>query len=396
MDRRTALRTLTGAVISTVAGQAFAAPAVLRGRYRLFAHAPAEYSARTIALMRESTVIDMLCQFAFDDFRRPGGPLGQRWLRDPRTFTAEDFAMFRDSGVNVLALGSGPGSYDDAMRFYAQWNGFIASNSHWFTRIDDARDLETVKASGKVGVMLTAQISDHFRTAADVNTFYGLGQRVSQLTYNMQSRIGAGFLENRDGGLSAFGHEIVARMEQVGMVVDLSHCADQTTLDALAAATRPPIFSHASARALLPSCTRCKTDDALQKLTAKGGVVGVPMIRFMIRPAPPVTVQHVVDHVEHLYKLIGPEHVGIGSDLDMVGLSNGMPATGQPNLTSQPNFERYGAYYATDGMAHVDGLNHPKRVFDLVEAMVQRKHSDANIRLLLGGSFARVLTTVWK
>jgi membrane dipeptidase len=391
MNRRAALRTLAHTAVA-----ASVAPAVLRGRYRLFAQSSAEYSARTIALMRESTVIDMLCQFAFDDFRRPGGPQMMKWLRDPRTFTAEDFAVFRDSGVSVVALGSGPGDYDDALRFYAQWNGFLASNSQWFTRIDDAGDLASVKASGKIGVMLTAQISDHFRTPADVDTFYGLGQRVSQLTYNLQSRIGAGFLENRDGGLTAFGHEIVKRMEAVGMVVDLSHCADQTTLDALDAATRPPIFSHASARALLPSCSRCKTDDALKKLAAKGGVVGIPMIRFMIRPAPPVTVQHVADHVEHLFKLIGPEHVGIGSDLDMGGLSNGMPATGQPDISSQPNFARYGAYMTSDGMANVDGLNHPKRVFDLTEALVQRKHTDADIKAVLGGSFARVLKEVWK
>lgn len=391
MNRRAALRTLAHTAVA-----ASVAPAVLRGRYRLFAQSPAEYSARTIALMRESTVIDMLCQFAFDDFRRPGGPQMMKWLRDPRTFTAEDFAVFRDSGVSVVALGSGPGSYDDAMRFYAQWNGFIASNSQWFTRIDDAGDLTSVKASGKVGVLLSAQISDHFRTPADVDTFYGLGQRVSQLTYNLQSRIGAGFLENRDGGLTAFGHDIVARMEKVGMVVDLSHCADQTTLDALDAATRPPVFTHASARALLPNCSRCKTDDALKKLAAKGGVVGIPMIRFMIRPAPPVTVQHVADHVEHLFKLIGPEHVGIGSDLDMGGLSNGMPATGQPDISSQPNFARYGAYMTADGMANVDGLNHPKRVFDLTEALVQRKHTDADIKLVLGGSFSRVLKEVWR
>lgn len=391
MDRRAALRTLAHTAVA-----ASVAPAVLRGRYRLFAQSGAEYSARTIALMRESTVIDMLCQFAFDDFRRPDGPQMMRWLRDPRTFTAADFAVFRDSGVSVVALGSGPGSYDDALRFYAQWNGFIASNSHWFTRIDDAGDLASVKASGKIGVMLTAQISDHFRTPADVDTFYGLGQRVSQLTYNLQSRIGAGFLENRDGGLTAFGHEIVKRMEQVGMVVDLSHCADQTTMDALDAATRPPIFSHASARALLPTCSRCKTDDALKKLAAKGGVVGIPMIRFMIRPAPPVTVQHVADHVEHLFRLIGPEHVGIGSDLDMAGLSNGMPATGQPDVSSQPNFARYGAYMTPEGMANVDGLNHPKRIFDLTEALVQRKHTDADIKAVLGGSFARVLKEVWR
>ncbi len=391
MNRRTLLRTLAHTAVA-----ASVAPAVLRGRYLLFAQSTAEYSARTIALMRESTVIDMLCQFAFDDFRRSDGPQMQRWLRDPRTFTASDFATFRDSGVSVLALGSGPSDFDAAMRFYAQWNGFIASNGQWFTRIDDAADLKSVKSSGKVGVMLTAQNSDHFRTAADVDVFYGLGQRVSQLTYNMQSRIGAGFLENRDGGLTAFGHEIVQRMERVGMVVDLSHCADQTTMDALDAATRPPIFSHASGRALLPNCSRCKTDDALRKLAAKGGVVGIPMIRFMIRSAPPVTVQQVVDEVEHLFKVVGPDHVGIGSDLDMNGLSNGMPATGQPSISGQPNFERYNAYYADNGMAHVDGLNHPKRVFDLTEAMVQRKHTDADIKSVLGGSFSRVLSEVWK
>ena len=216
----------------------------------------------------------------------------------------------------------------------------------------------------------------------------------------MQSRIGAGFLENRDGGLSAFGHDIVARMEKVGMIVDLSHCADQTTLDALAVVTRPPIFSHTSSRALLPTCRRCKTDDALKQLAAKGGVVGIPMIRFMIRPAPPVTVEHVVehvvDHVEHMMSLIGAEHVGIGSELDVADLSNPMPKSGPPDVTNQPNFSRYGAYFAANGGAHVDGLDHPKRIFDFTEAMVRRIHSDANIRLVLGDSFARVLASTWK
>lgn len=391
MDRRTAIRSITAAVITTAT-----APAILRGRYRLFAQLPDEYSARTIRLMQESTVIDMLCQFAFEDYRKDDVPLATRFLREPAAFTAEHFAMFRDSGVNVLALGSGPSNYDDAMKFYAEWNGFIASHSNWFTRMDDPTDLQTIKESGKVGIMITAQNSDHFRTPADVKTFYQLGQRVSQLTYNMQSRIGAGFLEHRDGGLSAFGHDIVKAMESTGMVVDLSHCADQTTLDALAVVTRPPIFSHASSRAMLPVCTRCKTDEALTKLAAKGGVVGIPMIRFMIRPERPVTVEHVADHVEYLFKLIGPDHVGIGSDLDMAGLANPMSRDGVLSLGSQPNFSRYNAYFDEEGRAAVDGLSHPKRLFDLTEALVRRKHTDAHIKLLLGGSFARVLSATWK
>jgi membrane dipeptidase len=140
---------------------------------------------------------------------------------------------------------------------------------------------------------------------------------------------------------------------------------------------------------------RCKTDDALRQLAAKGGVVGIPMIRFMIRPAPPVTVEHVVDHVDHLIRLLGAEHVGIGSDLDMAGLANPMSNSGPPSVMSQPNFSRYNAYFAENGGAHVDGLDHPKRLFDLTEALVRRKHSDATIKLVLGGSFARVLGEVW-
>jgi membrane dipeptidase len=287
VNRREAIKALS------LASAFVAAPAVLRGRFRLLAQGT-EYSARTIRLVRESTVVDMLCQFAFPDFREDGVPRAHLWLRDPASFTDVDFARFRDSGVNILALGHGSPNYEEGLKWCAEWNGFIASHSDWFTRIDDVRDLVSVKGSGKVGVMITTQGADHFRTAADVETYWQLGQRVCQLTYNMQNRLGAGFLEHRDGGLTVFGHEVLARMEQVKMIADLSHCGDQTTLDALAAAKRTPIFTHASCRALLPGYTRCKTDEMIRGLAAKGGVMGIPFIRFMIRPEPPVTVEHVV------------------------------------------------------------------------------------------------------
>lgn len=390
MNRRSALR----AIAATAAGFA-SAPGFLKGRYQLFCDSTAQYSARTIDLMRESTVIDMLCQFAFNDFRNTNTPLAQIWKRDPAAFTDEHFATFRESGVDVLALGSGPGNYEGMLRHFAEWNGFVASHSDWFTRVDEARDLIRIGKSGKIGIIMSTQTSDHFRSVTDVDVFHALGQRVSQLTYNMQSRTGAGFLEQRDGGLTVFGGELITRMEHVGMAVDLSHCGDQTTLDALDAAQKPVLFTHASARALLPECLRCKTDDTLRRLARKGGVVGVPMIRFMIRAAPPVTVEHVADHVEHLIRLLGAEHVGVGSDLDMAGLANPMANNVPPSATLQPNFARYNAYFADNGGAHVDGLDHPRRLFDLTEALVSRKHSDATIRLVLGGSFARVLAELW-
>lgn len=387
MNRRGAIQALA----ATTA--AVAAPAVLRGRYALFAQG--QYSARTIRLVRETPVVDMLCQFAFPDLRGDGIPLATRWLREPGAFTEAHWARYRDSGVKVIALGRGASDYEASVQFQAEWNGFIASHSDWFTRIDEPRDLAAIMESPKVGLMLTYQNSDHFRTLDDINASFGFGQRVSQLTYNFQNRIGSGFLERNDGGLSVFGHQVVERMQQVGMGVDASHCADRTTLDTLEAATKPVLFTHAACRALLPGYLRCKTDEMIQKLAAKGGVMGIAFIRFMIAKAPPVTVEQVVDHFDHVIRLVGAEHVGIGSDLDIDGLGMPIQRPGTVGIEGQANFDRYFAYYAEDGGVHVDGLRHHKRVFDLTEAFIRRGYSDTTIRLLLGGNWVRLLGEVW-
>jgi membrane dipeptidase len=167
-------------------------------------------------------------------------------------------------------------------------------------------------------------------------------------------------------------------------------------LDGIAASTKPPVFTHAAARALMPGYPRCKTDEAIRALAAKGGVIGIGFIRFMIRPEPPVTVEHVVDPVEHVIRLVGPEHVGIGSDLDMAGYGSPVPKPGEPlGIAKQANFDRYTPYFAENYGVHVDGMNHPKRLFDLTEAMVRRRHSDATLRLVLGGSFIRAIEASW-
>ena len=118
------------------------------------------------------------------------------------------------------------------LEFFAAWNSFLANQDQRFLRIDSAADLERVKASGRIGVLLGIQNAEHFRTPDDVDTFYGLGQRVSQLTYNARNLIGNGSTERRDDGISDFGVAIVERMNRAGMAVDVSHCGDRTTLDA--------------------------------------------------------------------------------------------------------------------------------------------------------------------
>jgi membrane dipeptidase len=118
----------------------------------------------------------------------------------------------------------------------------------------------------------------------------------------------------------------------------------------------------------------------------------------MIAEAPPVSVEDVVDHFDHVARLVGVEHVGIGSDLDIDGLANArrpeVEGQAQGPMT-QPNVERYNAYFTEDGHAHIEGLNHSKRVFDLTDAFIRRGYSDDDIRLMLGGNFIRVLTDLW-
>ena len=384
VSRRAALVQLGASII--------AAPAILRGRYRAFAASATEYSARCLKLLEESIVVDLLNQFRFQDFGERPTRI-DRWLNEPNSLTAADADLYRGSGMTALALGSGPSTYEAAVKFFADWNGFLAGYSDWFTRIDDAGDFARAKSQQKLGVLISFQNSQHFRRPEDVNTFWSLGQRVSQLTYNFNNSIGSGFLETRDGGLSVFGLSIVERMNQVGMAIDVSHCADQTTMDALAASKRPVLFTHANCRALGPSLPRLKTDEAIRAMAKTGGVMGMSFIRFMVRETEPVTLEHALDHFDHAVKLVGVEHVAVGSDIDMVGNPN--PIGGGNDPRQQPNFDRYRYHADGAGKITIAGLDHPKRMFDLTEGLIRRRYSDANIRLILGANAIRALSGNW-
>ena len=366
---------------------------ILTNRLRLFAQSDAEYSKRAVRLVEESPVLDLLNQFRFQDFgEKP--PKIDRWLARPETFTAADAEAYLSSGINVFALGSGPDEYESAIHFFARWNSFLAAHPDLLMRVTSVADIARAHSIRRIGIMITVQNSAHFRTPNDVDEFFGLGQRISQLTYNFNNGIGSGFLERRDGGLSVFGVSIMRRMEEVGMAVDLSHCADQTTLDALEAATKPVIFTHATCRGLIPKLMRAKTDDAIRRMAKTGGVMGIDFIRFMVRDREPVGTETVLDHFDYVRKLVGVEHLAIGSDLDLVG--NGNPVGGGGfNPASQPNFERY--LYHVDKPEHVavTGLDHPKRIFDLTDGLIRRGYSDEDIRGILGGNAMRVLGTIW-
>ena len=381
--------------LQAAAGLALGAPFLNRGRFRLFAFAAEEYSARCLELVARSLVIDMLSQFklgAYPDVL--GGPDRPTvtWFSHPETFTAADFARYRESGINVFHIGWGTRrgqGYEDAQKVFHAWNRFLLAHAGEFLRITDAARLGEVKRAGRVGILLGLQGADHFRTVEDIPLFFDLGQRVSQLTYNLPNRLGCGYEARPDTGLTAFGAEVVARMNQEGMAVDLSHCGDRTTLEALAATRRPALFTHANCRALCRH-PRNKSDEELRRLAATGGVTGITAVRMFVKATEPVTIENVLDHVDHVARLVGVEHVGVGSDIDLEGYDVLPPRLRAKMLTG---FKNSPAFH---GRGDIDGLNHPKRIFDFTEGLIRRKYSDADIALILGGNFQRALDAIWR
>ena len=373
--------------LTAIAGAGMvAAPMLNFGRFRLFANSPTEYSARAVDLVRQSTVIDMLCVMTLDFAKQ------DKWFKDPETFTAADLQPWKESGINIIhpAVGmGGMNSYQNVLEFFAFWNGFIASHDEHFMRIDSADDFVRVKNSGKLGVILGLQNSDQFRNPNDVDFFRNLGQRVSQLTYNSRNFIGNGSTERKDEGISDFGAAIIERMNKVGMAVDVSHCGDQTTLDAFEISKKPVLITHSNARVLVSGHPRCKTDEAIKKVGAAGSVMGITGVRMFVKADEPTTVEDVLNHFDHVRKLIGPEHLGVGSDIDLYGY-DAMP----PELNKQLRASYKGSYGFREKI-DVEGLNHPKRMFDLTEGLIRRKYTDQDIQGILGGNFARVLKQIW-
>jgi membrane dipeptidase len=378
MQRRQLLKSVAGAGLGAVF-----APMINQGRYRLFAGSKEEYSARAVELVGRSVVIDMLSPFKLGS---------TTWFTNPDSFMQPDFQRFKDSGINAFHIAVGVGgteAYLNTLRFIASWDSFLANHDRWLMRVDSASDLDRLKSSGKVGVILGVQNSEHFRSPADVDYFHSLGQRVSQLTYNARNLIGNGSTERRDEGISDFGAAIIERMNKVGMAVDVSHCGDRTTLDAFELSKRPVLITHSNCRALVPGHPRCKTDEAIKKMAASGGVMGITGVRMFVKNDEPTTVEHFLDHFDHVKKLVGVEHLGVGSDIDLDGYDD-MPAEENKRLRAA-----YKGSYGFREKIDIEGVDHPKRVFDLTEGLIRRKYTDHEIEMVLGGNFKRVLAEIW-
>ena len=194
--------------------------------------------------------------------------------------------------------------------------------NRWFERFPElilpgrsAADIRLAQETGRTAIFFGAQnpscIEDDIGLVEILHT---LGLRFMQLSYNNQSLLASGCYEAEDTGLTRMGRAVVAEMNRVGLVVDMSHSGDRSTLEAIEHSSRPIAITHANAKSWHPAL-RNKTDDVLRALGQSGGMLGVSTYPHHLRNGSACTLQDFCDMVARTADITGPRNIGIGTDL---------------------------------------------------------------------------------
>lgn len=208
----------------------------------------------------------------------------------------------------------------ETMREVGRWQRLLAENADLLREGRSGDDLRAAESDGRTAIVLGFQNSSPFEDDLDlVGAFHQAGVRIAQLTYNTQNSAGAGCWEGDDAGLSrTYGVNLIREMNQVGMLIDISHCNERTSLEALEASDRPVAITHSNPRAFVGEdvelAFRNKSETVLKKAAEKGGVVGLSMYPRIAPGGIDCTVDQFCDMVAHTVELIGVDHVGLGSD----------------------------------------------------------------------------------
>jgi len=311
-----------------------------------------------------------------------------------------DAAMVRnavDSGITGVNLTVSSGDFEATVAKIARWEAEIERHSAALQRVRSVDQLLEAKRTGRLGIIYGFQDTVPVdRDLGRIQLFADLGVKVMQLTYNVRNWVGDGCLEPANGGLSNYGRAFVARMNELGVLVDLSHCGQQTTADGIAASAQPVAISHSGCSAVAPH-PRSKRDEELRAMAEGGGVVGIYLMPFLT-PGRVPTADDVLTHVEHAIQVCGEDHVGIGSDLSVT------PIDGSDDYWAK--HREFVARRIANGIAApaedpsvlftVPDLNAPRRMELIADAMAARGHSSERIEKVLGANWVRLFREVWK
>ncbi len=320
----------------------------------------------------------------------PYAPLSEAALADVR---ASGLAA---ANVTVSGVGSYRNDYDETIRNIAWWNAAIAAHPQHLLLVRARSDIDTAHAEGRLGLVYGFQDSTPLGEDIDrVDLFAGLGVRVFQLTYNRRNLVGDGCLESGNAGISGFGRDLVARLGERRLLVDLAHAGERTTLEAIAASPRPVAISHTGCAALAP-LPRNKTDAELRALADRGGVAGIYLMPFLRREGQP-TADDLVAHLEHAIAVCGEDHVGIGTDgtISPVRFDDAFRRKHAEDVAQRKARGISAPGERADVYTFLPDLNSADRFDRIGERLAARGHAATRIDKILGGNFARLFGDVW-
>ena len=300
----------------------------------------------------------------------------------------------RASGVRgcVITLGNpalhGPDAWNSVKEEYEGYEAHIRLHADRLSRVMAAAELDRAIERGTIGLLYYLQNASPIGDDVErLKTLHDWGIRIIQLTYNTRNLVGDGCLERTNAGLSRFGLEVVERMNAHGLVVDVSHCGEATTRDAIRFSMKPVAITHAGCKAVF-NHPRNKTDEALKAMADHGGVIGIYQINPYLGPKERNTLEDYLRHIDHAVRVAGGEHVGIGSDREYRTVPD-TPEEKQKLIDELSRLRPVSAatfrwpFFLTE-------LNHPRRMETIAGALARRGYTQIQAEKILGANFQRL------
>ena len=322
--------------------------------------------------------------------------LRKRMVLDARTL--HDAHASGVTAVNwTLGYVAGDGDpYEVTISDIARFDRMIRDHGAEVIKIFTAADILRAKREGKIGIIYGFQNGVMLGDAPErVDVFADLGVRILQLTYNPANTLGDGAMAPQNRGLTALGREVVARLNENRLMVDLSHSGQNTCLEAARLSRQPISINHTGCRALT-DLPRNKTDEELRLVAERGGFVGIYFMPFLRRDGR-ITGADVVDPIEHAVKVCGEDHVGIGTDGSITQIDD--MASYRGKLAKEVEERRKAGIGAAgegpDTLPFAIDMRGPTQFADLARRLQARGHSAARVDKILGGNFLRYAQEVW-
>jgi membrane dipeptidase len=298
------------------------------------------------------------------------------------------FEAYRKAGVTAIHTSLANRNLAVAMRDLAEWQARFDRWPDRLAKIVRAAQITEAKKARRVGVLLGFQNATIVESdIRNLDTLYEAGTRCIQLTYNSRNLVGDGCTERTNAGLSDFGIAVVERMNQLGIVVDLSHCGEATSRDGIAISKRPPAFTHTMCKSVYDH-VRAKSDDLLKALADRGGVVGIATLGYFIGPTPETSFDDYLRHVDHAVKVAGIDQVGLASDYSIRGIE----ATHTRESWYVPRLSGFKPVYRVRWPPWIKELDPPERFRTIAHGLAKRGYTSAQIEKILGGNWTRYFT----